>query len=163
MTPFKIVTAMLLGITIASATAQKTTRSGLKAKSIAASQKSRVKTDTAVLDSTNRQAVAFSGYEKALRSTSETVFLTNRSNDTICGMKFAVKYFDMAGHSLHTREITNLDLVPPGETRQLTFKSWDPHKVFHYYLTTPGRASGNATPYTVTIIPLWMETYANDK
>lgn len=142
------------------ASAQKTTRA--KLKPIVSQCTTRCAVDTTVIDSLNRGAIAFSGYEKALRSTQETVFVTNRGNDTICGMMFVITYYDMAQRQLHARDIAKTDIIAPGETRQVAFKSWDPHKVFYYHLTVPGRVSGNATPYNVKVTPKWIVTPTKD-
>ena len=45
--------------------------------------------------------VRFSGYEKTLRSTRETVFLTNLSGRELDRVIFHITYFDAQGRQLH--------------------------------------------------------------
>jgi len=104
--------------------------------------------DTVAADS---GMVIFSGYEKTLRSTRETVFLTNRSGRLIEGIVFRITYLDSSGRMLHEARRVSHAGVPPGETRRLDFPSWDRQCTF-YYSRSP-RPRVPAIPYDVCIMP----------
>lgn len=96
--------------------------------------------------------VLFAGYDKALRASKETVFVTNLMNDTtVEALWFSVTYLDTAGRELHRLQREVRASIPPGATRRLDFPSWDVQRSF-YYVGSPPRRS-RAIPYTVTILP----------
>ena len=78
------------------------------------------------------KTVTVSGYEKPLRASKETVLVTNRDS---------------------VRTVTVYPLVEPGETRLVTFPTWDVNRLFYYHFNQP-RTNSQATPYTVSIIPV---------
>ena len=82
--------------------------------------------------------VRFSGYEKTLRSTRETVI-------------FHITYFDAQGRQLHKVRKNLYAGIPPGETRRLDFPTWDRQFAF-YYIRSP-RPRVSAIPYNVSISP----------
>ncbi|MCH5319986.1 MAG: hypothetical protein J1E38_09820 [Paramuribaculum sp.] len=101
--------------------------------------------DTIHADSTG---VRLSGYEKPLRSSNESIFVTNNRSATLKSLKISIDYTDETGRQLHKRDITLECDIPPGETRQLIFPSWDKQKTMHYYLSPKSRTA-NGTPYRV--------------
>lgn len=104
-----------------------------------------MRSDTVTL---TKEAVRLSGYEKPLRSTKESVFLTNQSDKKLVYVKLLLDYYDEDGRQLHQREVElNCD-VPAHETRQLIFPSWDKQKTFYYYLSSKPK-SALGTPYKV--------------
>lgn len=132
--------------------AQKTTRSKLKSDSSAmAAQISAAAADTLRLDSGQ---VTVSGYEKSLRATVESFFITNHTADSLAEVSLTIEYRDMNGRQLHQRtEAVKLSL-PPGSTRMARISSWDKQKVWYYYLTVPTRTRNyQSTPYRVAITP----------
>jgi len=87
----------------------------------------------------------FAGFDKPLRSSYETVFVTNQSGQNIIGIIFECEYMDMSGRQLHKRVVNVKCDIPSGQTRQLRFKSWDHQQAFHYELSPkPRRANGTA-------------------
>ncbi len=93
--------------------------------------------------------ISFAGFDKPLRSSYETVFVTNRSEHDMIGVVFECEYTDMSGRQLHKRIVSQRCDIPSGQTRQLRFKSWDLQSSFHYELSPkPRRADG--TPFKVT-------------
>lgn len=96
-------------------------------------------------DSTAR----FSGYEKALRASRETLFVTNRGHRPIQSLEFTVTYFDSAGRQLHRRVVRATAPIPPGETRRVDFPTWDTQRSFYSTTGRPPRVA--AIPYTVTV------------
>ena len=95
--------------------------------------------------------VRFSGYEKSLRATRETVFVTNLAERGLSSITATISYFDNAGRLLHSRHIELRADIPPGETRRIDFPSWDTQKSFYYRNGPHPRIS--AIPYTITITP----------
>lgn len=95
-------------------------------------------------------AVRFSGYEKANTSNRETFFATNNldGDSTITAIELTITYFDSAGRQLHERTELIKCLIPPGETRAMSLRSWDTNHAFHYYLSTPPRTR-RSSPFSV--------------
>lgn len=93
-------------------------------------------------------AIRLSGFDKPLRSNYETVFATNGTQHTIRQLVIECNYTDASSRQLHCRNIRIDCDIPPGQTRQLRFKSWDTQQAFQYKLSSkPRRASG--TPFSV--------------
>ncbi len=92
--------------------------------------------------------VRLSGYDKPLRATRESLFVTSSLSDTIHALRLRLDYYDMSGRRLHSRDIDIKADIPPSETRSVNFKSWDTQKSFYYHLGAKPR-SGTATPYDV--------------
>lgn len=105
--------------------------------------------DTIVADS---GTVRFSGYEKILRTTKETVFVTNLLEDKgVEAVFFTITYTDNAGRLLHKRRVTARQEIPAGETRKIDFPTWDRQMTFYY--TGSPRPRVSAIPYDVAIEP----------
>lgn len=139
-----LLTAFVLCVVFsASARRQKTTRSHLQT----IPNETEAAFDTIPADS----LVVLSGYEKALRSTRESLLITNLRPDTITGLGLTIEYLDTQGRQLHKRVIEVPAEVPPAETRMAAFESWDKQKVWYYVLSAPARPSAPATPYSVNI------------
>ncbi len=107
--------------------------------------------------------VAIAGYEKALRSSMEALLVTScLESDTIAGVKLRLVYSDLQGRMLHSREVELPVTVPPGETRQATFRAWDTQHTYYYRLNqAPARAQG--TPYDVVATPVWITVLQKQK
>ena len=95
--------------------------------------------------------VRFSGYEKTLRSTRETLFVSNLCESEIEGMVFTITYLDSSGRQLHEVRRVIHTSVPPGETRRIDFPSWDRQLTF-YYSGSP-RPRVPAIPYDIKLTP----------
>lgn len=96
--------------------------------------------------------VRFVGYDKALRSNKETVFVTNlMTGRDIMHVVFHITYLDMQGRQLHKARKSLYAPVPAGETRRLDFPSWDRQHSFFYAGSPRPRVA--AIPYTVRITP----------
>ena len=95
-------------------------------------------------------AVRFSGYEKTNQSTRETFFITNNlgGDSTIVAVELTLTYFDADGNQLHERTETVCCILPPGETRAVSLRSWDANHAFHYYLS-PSPARRQSSPFSV--------------
>lgn len=125
---------------------QNSTRHGLKAIPRQTAQVSAASLDTITGDGI---AVDFYGYEKTLRSTRETVFVTNRSSRPTAALRFTINYYDAQGRLLHSRQVRAAAEIPPGETRRLDFPSWDKQCTFYY--TGSPRPRTPAIPYSIKI------------
>lgn len=91
--------------------------------------------------------IVLSGYDKPLRSTRETEFITNNTPHHITRIVLTTVYFDINGRMLHTMA-RNIDVdLPAGDTRKIDFTSWDRQKSFYYHRSTPPRTS--AIPYSI--------------
>ncbi|MDE6371258.1 MAG: FxLYD domain-containing protein [Duncaniella sp.] len=97
-----------------------------------------------------RDSITLSGYDKPLRTTHETLLVTNSTSRPVTGIGLTVNYLDMQGRQLHSRTDTLLIAVPPGETRMLRFPSWDRQQSYYYHLGPEPRSS-RFTPYTISI------------
>lgn len=95
-------------------------------------------------------AVVFSGYDKPLRSTRESMFLTNRTGRHLWRIAFTLAYYDMSGRLIHKISRNVSADVPSGESRQLTFPSWDRQQSFYFHLSRKPKTSG-ATPYRIAV------------
>lgn len=121
-----------------------TTRRGLKTEHQSTAPFSpRPRQTVTVADS----AVKFAGFDKPLQSLNESLFLTNLSDFHFNTVYITLDYFDRHNRKLHSRSQTVIADIPPGETRLLTFPSWDRNKSFYY---TGGRTPrGKSTGFTV--------------
>ncbi len=95
-------------------------------------------------------AVRLSGFDKTLRSPSESFFVTNSLPDssTIIRLTVTFDYFDMQGRQLHSADHTIPCRIPPRATRRLSVPSWDSQHTFYYHRSPAPRRS-SATPFTV--------------
>ncbi len=134
-----------------STAAQRTTRPALKAVERPSRPVASAMFDTVTIDTS---CVRLSGYEKTLRSSIESVFITNKSDIELSSIMLQIQYFDMNDRQLHMRQVEVEATVPPGETRLARFTSWDKQKVWYYYLSDPVRTRMQCTPYKVTISPI---------
>ena len=126
--------------------AQRTIRRPLKARTVE------------VVDSTVRlDSVAFpgklvvvSGYEKPLRSTREALHVTNNDSTRLLkAVTLDISYFDVNGTQIH-RRVVDLDCdIPSGETKMISFRSWDVQNRFFYAAGPKPRS--HAYPFTVRL------------
>ena len=137
---------ILAATVMASAVPDRTTRRGLKAVAPTAVNAVAMRHDTVTPS-------PVAGYDKPLRSSRETLFVTNRSSRTLKGVELRIIYLDAKGRQLHEAVHWLPADIPPGETRRLSFKSWDLQRTFYYRLTGRPRTS-DGTMYDVSIRPL---------
>jgi len=94
-------------------------------------------------------------YRKATVSRVESVMLTNLSDsDTIHAMDIDIDYRTIDGQQLNRRTVTLRSTIPPGQTRFVSFPSFDRQQLFYYRGTPPARTTGRTTSFDVTITPL---------
>lgn len=73
-----------------------------------------------------------SGFDKPLNSGYETMFLTNKSDNSLIGIFFTIEYLDRTGRQLNKVSKSIRTDIPAGETRQLRWNSWDRQQSFFY-------------------------------
>jgi len=95
--------------------------------------------------------IQFCGYEKALRSSKETIFITNLTDSIIAKATFTIDYLDTDNRLIHSRRICQKLNIPPSQTRRYDLPSWDTQKSYYYIHGAKPRKS--ATPYDVRIKP----------
>lgn len=136
-----IMMAVCLGC-MALAPSDRTTRRGLRVKTPDASAVSAAPGDT--LRNPSVADVKVSGFDKPLRSRFETMFVTNCRPSAIIAICFTIDYTDPSGRQLHQSVRTVRCDIPPGETRQIKFTTWDAQSAFYYVVTgKPRRSEGS--------------------
>lgn len=134
-----------------SATADDTTRRRLRVDQSAITQKTATPPPCDTITAATGDIV-ISGYDKPLRSTGESFFVTNNLTRDITGIEVTITYLDMHHRRLHERTVM-IDIdIPAGDTRRVDISSWDKRQVFFYHLG-PKPRSGVASPFDVTVIP----------
>lgn len=124
----------------------RTTRSHLKAAPDSAALTARAAQLLPAADS-----LTVSRYDKPLRSSSESLFLSNRSRSSVAMVSLTIVYLSMDGEMLHSRTIDIPCSIPAGETRQLTFRAWDRQKAYYHHATRVTPRSQKAIPYRTQI------------
>lgn len=101
--------------------------------------------------------IRISDYQKTVRSRVESFLVTNLTqNDTIKSLTVDLNYTTSDGVQLNRREVTVTTTVPPGETRHVSFTSWDRQQLFYYHLTPPTRPTDRTRPFRATITPVTL-------
>lgn len=134
------------GVVVMTASADRTTRSRLRVRQ--QQTVNRLSIDTIV---PSPGMVTLSGYDKALRSSRESILITNASRRRIKCVVMEITYLDTRGRMLNKRRVEVTVDIPAGETRQVTFSSWDKQKTMYYRLTGKYRTS-DGTPYDIRAI-----------
>lgn len=152
--------AMLLAALCAlAAPAQRTTRTGLRLDPARLAVSQAVDTLAAIGPDSAATCLKLNGFEKTLRSRQESVHATNLlAADTIVSLEIRIDYLDLKGRQLHSRTVSVDCEIPPGQTRLLTFPSWDRQQVWHYRLSKPPRSGAQATPFDVKLTPRLIMT-----
>ncbi|MDE6137582.1 MAG: hypothetical protein K2F97_08920 [Muribaculaceae bacterium] len=136
------------------ATAQRTTRGGRTqvARSTAAADTKQRPADTDTVVAPEPGAVVFTGYDKTLNSTRESLFVSNNGTATLSWLLLTIDYLDPAGRQLHRRTVPVACDIPAGQTRRIDIASWDRQGVYFYRGSEPRRrVTAAASPYTVTL------------
>lgn len=144
-----IVSAVIMASTF-SADAQRTTRGKLKPVASAEKTSDKEIYDTIHISESDSLLFPVTGYEKTLRATKESFFVTNRTDSTYDCLEFVITYKDMNGRTLDVRNVKANINLPAGATRRVDTRSWDSQNVFYYHRSPQPRAS-HATPYRVNI------------
>lgn len=95
-------------------------------------------------------SLILAGYDKPLRSRRETMFVTNRTGRRLTRLFLSIRYCDTSGRQLHQRIVeTGVD-IPSGETRMISFPSWDRQLTF-VYIHSEQPVRSRATPYDIKV------------
>lgn len=141
---------LLLSIALiwSGASAQRTTRKGLKVDKTLVIESTIADKDSTSLEMAKQ--VKIYGYDKTLNSNYESFFIQNNSEHHISELELTLKYFDTLGNCIHQRNIKLKTDLPQHSTRQLYTSAWDKQKTF-YYVNTRKPRRVKATPYDVEI------------
>lgn len=144
-------TILVLILTLCSlwASADKTTRRGLKVAAPAKTEASSSAAADTVIPSPGM--VELSGYDKPLRSNKESIYITNATRRILLEALVEISYFDNSGRLLHKRDVRIKTNVPAGETRQATFSSWDKQRTMFYHRSGKPRTA-DGTPYRIKAV-----------
>ena len=138
-----MIAAALMSADIAADT--RTTRRNLKA-----SGEKQVTADISRLTPAN-DSITVNGYDKPLRSTRETLFVTNRSGSAVNMVSVTITYLSVNGEMFHRRSVNLSCHIPPGETRQIAFRAWDMQQAYYHHTTRVTPRSPKAIPYRAEI------------
>ncbi|MCM1503806.1 MAG: hypothetical protein NC127_01220 [Muribaculum sp.] len=114
-----------------------------------------------ILDLTNAipadtDSLIIASYDKPLRSLRETFFVTNHYDSDLTSVTMEFTYKDDDGLMLHSRTVTIVCRIPPGETRQLYTTAWDRQYTYYYHGTRIKPKSKGAISYYVDISPKFV-------
>lgn len=107
--------------------------------------------DTIMLPPSDSITVA--GYEKTLRSNTESMIISNHTADDITAVGLDIQYLDMKGRMLHrcTQKVSIPDGIPRGESRMVSVPSFDRQGLFYYHLSPKPKRATRATPFKVAV------------
>lgn len=96
----------------------------------------------------SRDSIQVSGYDKPLRTSRETLLVTNATSRPLEGLCVTLSYLDMQGRRLHERTDTLRTSIPSGDTRLVHLSTWDTQHSYYYHRGQKPRTA-NVTPYDV--------------
>lgn len=96
-------------------------------------------------------SVTVAGFDKPLRSVRESMFVTNRTTDSITGLGIEISYYDTQHRLLHRAAHAVSCDIPASETRRIEVRSFDRVGSFHYRLSPLPRGTRAATPFDATV------------
>ena len=105
--------------------------------------------DTIVMPS--RDSVAVAGFEKTLRSSHESMYVSNLSSTDIAAVALEIIYSDTKGRMLHKNSHEVSADIPAGETRLIEVPSFDRQGLYYYYLSPAPARARQATPFRVEV------------
>lgn len=104
-----------------------------------------------------RDLIRFSGFDKPYNSTKETFLVTNNGPEFLGKIEIRLTYSDLEGRMLHSRTMTLNADVPPGQTRQLTVKSFDTQKSYFYHKSKSPRTGGQSFTVSIELLHFHVE------
>lgn len=143
--------AMVISTANAAGINKKTTRRNLRVSPDVTAF--RPDTSVTAIDSAHLDKIRLSGFDKPLRSPYETLFVTNGTALRLTEIEIDCDYTDTSGRQLHHRRVRLKCMIPPGHTRQVSFRSWDRQQSFHYRLSArPKRVAATAFDVKCTVV-----------
>lgn len=142
----RIFIGMIMLMSALSVSADKTTRKNLK---VLPKVDRQVVTDSLDFFTPSPGMIRLTGYDKPLRSYRESIYVSNPSRRTLRYINLEITYFDESGRQMHKRNVKLQVKIPGGETRQLTFPSWDKQRNLYYVKSGKPRTS-DGTPYSIS-------------
>lgn len=108
--------------------------------------------------SPERDIIVVSGFEKTLRSSRESMYVTNNSEYAMEGIGIEVSYLDISGRLLH-KAVHDISVnIPAEETRMVDIASFDRQGLYYYHLSPAPKRAVRATPFKVTVNVLYILT-----
>lgn len=142
---------IVLLIALSATTAQARTRTTQKRLQTANIPVAMVPADDSMLPDSltvvDPNAVSLRGFNKRASDAKESFFITNNTQQRMSAVRLLMRYTTMGGELLHQRVINVPVNLKPGETRQVSVKSWDVQRLFYFYAGPQPRKS--ATPFKV--------------
>lgn len=98
-------------------------------------------------------SITVAGYEKTLRSNTESMIISNHTSEDITAVGLDIQYLDMKGRMLHrcSQSVNLPDGIPSGESRMVSIPSFDRQGLFYYYLSPKPKRATRATPFKVAV------------
>lgn len=146
----RLTTIILLLLSIAIGTLEmqarrrQTTRTGINGRTAMVEATAEAVDSFIIPDSSDVQLY---GYDKPLRSRTETVFVANNTAFDIEAVAITTQYLDSKGRQFHQSHRRIAVEIPAGETRKVDYPSWDKQQSFYYVGSKRPRTS--ASPYSV--------------
>lgn len=103
-----------------------------------------------------RDSVAVAGFEKTLRSTRESMYVTNYTSGPVEGIGIEITYTDMNDRMLHKASHHVGDGIPWGETRMIEVPSFDRQGLYYYHRSPVPQRTSQATPFKVRVAVLYI-------
>lgn len=95
--------------------------------------------------------VSLSGFDKPISSDYESFFIENAGNSKIVRLWITIDYLNSGDRQIHSRKEVLRTEIPPGESRQVSFRSFDRQRSFYYYKSRKPRTEQGVAPFKVSI------------
>ena len=92
-------------------------------------------------------AVTLKGFSKRASDSKESFFITNNTSHRMSAVRLLLRYTTMNGEMLTQRTVNVPVNLKPGETQQVSVKSFDAQRLFYFYGGPQPRKQ--ATPFKV--------------
>ena len=112
--PLVTIAALAAMIIAAAGTPDRTTRRGLRPQTRLSAPTTAMTAEAADTVTPSHGMIDVSGYDKPLRSASETLFITNHSRRRLTGVQLRITYLDAHGRQLHEATMWLDTDIPPG-------------------------------------------------
>lgn len=101
-------------------------------------------------------SIAVSGFEKTLRSSRESMYISNLTADSLAGLGIEITYMDMDRRMLHKSVHDLAEAIPAGETRLVDVPSFDRQALYYYHLSPLPPRARHATPFRASVRVIYV-------
>ncbi len=105
---------------------------------------------------TTADSVVVAGFEKAQKSSRESMMVTNGTGSAFSSVCLEITYKDMQGRMLHKAVHDVAEIIPAGETRMVSVPSFDRQNLFYYRLSPMQPRARQATPFDVEVKVIYV-------